>query len=126
MTENPAGGPPDDNDQPTWSDWDSSMRFNVFSAVTHQGFYRWHGNHGTSIVDRKSEELMVFEGPSEGVNVFCWGIRCVYRIHSWGHNTGDSYNGFPQLDSTSTQQISIRVQLLARGQPDDEPEGSEK
>ena len=23
MAENPAGGPPDDNDQPSWSDWDS-------------------------------------------------------------------------------------------------------
>ena len=24
LTENPAGGPPDDNDEPGWSEWDSN------------------------------------------------------------------------------------------------------
>lgn len=48
-----------------------ALQSNVFSAVKDSTIGM--GTIGTLIVDRKSEELMVFEGPSEGVNVFCWG-----------------------------------------------------
>ena len=32
MAENPAGGPLDDNDQPSWSDWDSSLKQTTYTT----------------------------------------------------------------------------------------------
>ena len=50
------------------------LQSNVFSTVKDYTIGIGAAFHiGTLIIDRKSKELMVFEGPSEGVNVFCWG-----------------------------------------------------